>query len=81
METDSIDVLCLNVCILKCKLLYSHYPDIIASRHFDISRINFDEYGVFDVPSSEFLQWLINYLRKNILNSGEKMCFYTTREH
>ena len=72
--------MCLNVCILKCKLLYSHYPDLIASKDILIFlESTFDEYDVFDVPGSEFVQWLINYPRKNILNSEKNVFLYHQR--
>ena len=52
MVTDSIDVLCLNVCGLKSILLYSDFRDLIASKDILIFlESKSDEFDVFDVPS------------------------------
>ena len=52
LVTDSIDVLCLNVCGLKSKLLYPDFRDLIASKDILIFlESKSDALDVYDVPS------------------------------
>ena len=68
MVTDSIDVLCLNVCGLKSKLLYSEFHDLIASKVILIFlESKSDEFDVFDVPTGYcyFAKHRSNFSKKN----------------
>jgi len=67
LVTDSIDVLCLNVCGLKSKLLYSDFRDLIASKDILIFlESKSDEFDVFDVPTGYF------YFAKHRSNFSKK---------